>query len=310
MNFQQLRFVREIVRQGFSVSAAAHELRSSQPGVSKAVGELEEELAFRIFERRGKRLVGLSEPGRAVIETIHKLLEQAENLQRIGLEYVAQDQGRIAIAATHTQARYKLPDTIATFKREYPKVSVSIHQGTPEQIAHWVLDGSADLGFATESVTQVGGLATLEWYAWQHMLVTPADHELAHVKKLSLAKLAAYPLVTYDKAFTGRLRIDKTFTLHGLAPDVVLEAIDSDVLKTYVQLGMGVGLLAEMAISEEDRKRFHVRPVGELFGHNTTRIALKRGVHRRLFVYRFIELISPKLKRHVVERALEESGEA
>lgn len=308
MNFQQLRVVREIVRQGFNVSAAAQALDSSQPGLSKAVGELEEELTFRIFERKGKRLVGLTEPGRAVLDSINKLLEEAANLQRIGLDFVSQDRGRISIAATHTQARYKLPDAIVAFKRAYPEVAITIHQGTPTQIAQWLLDGSADIGLATETLSTVAGLVTMEWYQWQHVIVTPKDHPLASIKKMNLSKLAEHPIVTYDPAFTGRARINRTFELHRIKPNIVLEAIDSDVLKTYVQLGMGVGLLAEMSINESDRRLFHIQPAGNLFGPNASHIALKIGVHRRLFVYRMIELIAPHLKRTIVDKALHESS--
>ena len=231
-------------------------------------------------------------------------MREVGNLKRIGQNYAAQDSGQLTIAATHTQARYRLPHVVAEFRRRFPKVSVHLLQGNPDQVASAILEERADLGLATESLLDHPGLITLPCYEWQHMVVTPQSHPLNDLEELSLHELARYPIVTYGQAFTGRRRIDQAFEQHGLKPDIVLEAIDSDVLKTYVELDLGIGLIAEMAFNPERDTLLRARPVGQLFGPNLTRVAFKQGVYQRGFVYVLAELLSPRLSRKLVEQVL------
>ncbi len=304
MNLHQFRFLQEAVRRNFNLSETARALFTSQPGVSKAIIELEDELGVEIFSRHGKRIRKLTAPGEEVLRSVEVILREVNNLKRIGQNYAAQDSGQLTIAATHTQARYRLPQVIAEFRRRFPRVQVHLIQGNPDQVAHAVLEERADLGLATESLADHPELITLPCYEWQHLLVTPLNHPLNDVADLSLAELARHPLVTYDPAFTGRHRIDQAFAQQGLQPQVVMEAIDSDVLKTYVELELGVGLIAEMAINPERDTLLRSRPLGHLFGQNLTRVAFKRGVYQRAFVYVLTELLSQRLSRKLVEQVL------
>ena len=304
MNLHQFRFLQEAVRRNFNLSETARALFTSQPGVSKAIIELEDELGVEIFSRHGKRIRKLTAPGEEVLRSVEVILREVNNLKRIGQNYAAQDSGQITIAATHTQARYRLPQVIAEFRRRFPRVQVHLIQGNPDQVAHAVLEERADLGLATESLADHPELITLPCYEWQHLLVTPLNHPLNDVADLSLAELARHPLVTYDPAFTGRHRIDQAFAQQGLQPQIVMEAIDSDVLKTYVELELGVGLIAEMAINPERDTLLRSRPLGHLFGQNLTRVAFKRGVYQRAFVYVLTELLSQRLSRKLVEQVL------
>ncbi|MBW8074318.1 CysB family HTH-type transcriptional regulator, partial [Metallibacterium scheffleri] len=251
MNLHQFRFLQEAVRRNFNLTEAARALFTSQPGVSKAIIELEDELGVEIFSRHGKRIRKLTAPGEEVLRSVEIIMREVGNLKRIGQNYAAQDSGQLSIAATHTQARYRLPHVVAEFRRRFPRVSVHLLQGSPEQVATAVLEERADLGLATESLLDHAGLISLPCYEWQHMVVTPRNHPLNDIAELSLEDLARHPIVTYGQGFAGRRRIDQAFAQHGLHPDIVLEAIDSDVLKTYVELDMGVGLIAEMALQPE-----------------------------------------------------------
>ena len=305
MNLHQFRFVQEAARRGLNLTETAKALHTSQPGVSKAILELEEELGIDIFARHGKRLKRITEPGQQVLKAVEIILREVGNLKRIGDEFSKQDAGRLSIAATHTQARYMLPEPVALLRRRYPKVHVSLHQGTPEQVAQMLLDESADIGLATESLATFDELITLPCYEWQHMLVVPVQHPLATVERPTLEQLAAEPLVSYQPAFTGRRRIDAAFARARLSPDIVLEAIDSDVIKTYVKLGLGVGIVAEMAVRDDPPGGDLVaRPLGHLFGLNVSRVAFKRGAYLRNFVYTFAELLSDRLTRALIVRAL------
>jgi LysR family cys regulon transcriptional activator len=309
MNLHQFRFVQEAVRRNLNLTEAARALHTSQPGVSKAILELEDELGIDIFARHGKRIKRLTEPGRQVVRSIEIILREVQNLKRIGEQYAAQDSGTLSIATTHTQARYVLPGPVARLRQAYPKVNISLHQGAPDQVARWLLEDVADIGIATESLAQVEELVTLPCYEWQHMIVLPSQHPLLERERLTLEDLAAYPLITYHPTFTGRTRIDQAFAQRGLTPNIVLEAIDSDVIKTYVRLGMGVGIVAEMAVQGEERPADLVaRPAGELFGINVARVAFKRGVYLRQFVLRFAEMLSDRLSRELILRALEGGG--
>ena len=310
MNLHQFRFVREAVRRGLNLTEAAKALHTSQPGVSKAILELEEELGVDIFQRHGKRLRRVTEPGQLVLASIERILQEVENLRRIGDEFSPQESGTLSIAATHTQARYMLPGPVALLRRRFVDVRVALHQGNPEQVAQMLLDGAADIGLATESLEAHEELITLPCYDWQHVVVVPADHPLASGEPPTLEQLAREPLVSYHPSFTGRKRIDQAFAQRRLHPDVVLEAIDSDVIKTYVRLGLGVGIVAEMAMRDEPPDSGLVaRPVGHLFGPNVTRVAFRRGAYLRHFVYTFAELLSDRLTRALIERAVAGGGD-
>ena len=304
MNLHQLRFVREAVRQNFNLTEAAKALYTSQPGVSKAIIELEEELGVDIFTRHGKRIRGLTEPGRAVLASVEVIMQEIEGLKRIGKEYAAQDSGSLTIATTHTQARYALPKVVQAFAQKYPKVRLSLLQGNPKQIADMVLKDQADLAIATESIAEVNGLVSLPCYQWEHVVVVPHDHALASLKGATLEEIAKYPIITYDAAFTGRNKIDHAFSLRELKPDILLEAIDADVIKTYVELGMGVGIIASMAYDAERDRNLKAIPVGHLFGSNLSRLAVKQGAYLRSYVYTFMELLAPTLNRKLIEQVM------
>lgn len=309
MNLQQFRFVWEAARRNLNLTETAKALHTSQPGISKAILELEEELGVDIFMRHGKRLKRVTEPGQQVLQSIEVILRELSNLRRIGEEYALQDAGTLSIATTHTQARYVLPEPVAALRHRFPKVAVSLHQGSPEQVAQMVLDDVADVGLATESLADFDGLVTMPAYEWQHVAVMPASHPLADSSHLTLEHLAAYPLVSYHPSFTGRSRIDHAFHQRGLHPQVVLEAIDADVIKTYARLGMGIGLVAEMAIRDDPTfapgGSMIWKPVGHLFGSNVARVAFKRGAYLRQFVLTFAELLSPRLSPTLIMQALQ-----
>ena len=304
MNIHQLRFVREAVRQNFNLTEAAKALFTSQPGVSKAIIELEEELGVDIFRRHGKRIRGLTEPGRAILKSVEIIMQEVDSLRRIGKEFAAQDSGSLTIATTHTQARYALPPVVQAFMQKFPKVRLSLLQGSPKQIIEMVLRDQADLAIATEVIEDADGLVTLPCYPWEHVLVVPPEHPLLKSKMITVEEIASYPLITYDSAFTGRSKIDHAFSLRGLKPDVLLEAIDADVIKTYVELGMGVGIMAGMAFNTERDKGLQAIPAGHLFGTNVSRLALKQGSYLRTYVYSFVELLAPALNRKMIEKAM------
>ncbi len=304
MNLHQFRFLREAVRQNFNLTEAAKALHTSQPGVSKAIIELEEELGVDVFTRHGKRIRNLTEPGRRILVSVEKILQEVESLKRVGKDYAAQDQGNFVIATTHTQARYALPKVIAEFTKKYPKVRLSIQQGNPAQIADMVVRDQADLAIATEGIMHMKELITLPSYQWQHVVVTPPDHPLLEKKHLTLEDLAAYPIITYDSHFAGRPKIDKAFALRHLEPDIVLVASDADGIKTYVEVGMGIGIVAGVAFDAERDRNLRSMPVGHLFGTNVTHLAVKQGAYLRSFVYTFIELFSPTLNRKLIEQLM------
>lgn len=304
MNLQQLRYLNEIVRRGLNISEAAAALYTSQPGISKQIKLLEEELGIEIFVRNGKRIVSLTEPGKAILDIAQRILHESDNLKQVGQEYQEQDSGHLILATTHTQARYALPPVVKQFIKRYPKVKLGLHQGNPTQIAEQVLNGEADVAIATESLMLYEGLVTLPCYEWHHCVVVPPKHPLLDEKRLTLAKLAQYPVITYDFAFSGRGKIDDAFAQAGIEPNIALTAIDADVIKTYVELGLGIGILAEIAfIPERDR---HLRKIeaGHLFKPNTTRLAIRKNEYLRGYTYDFIELFAPHLTRDVVEKAM------
>jgi len=308
MNLHQFRFVQEAVRRNLNLTETAKALYTSQPGISKAILELEEELGVDIFVRHGKRLKRVTEPGLLVLRSVEIIMREVANLKRIGENFSKQDAGTLSIATTHTQARYFLPQRLAELRRRFPKVQVVLHQGMPEQVARMLLDDVADIGLATESLASHDELVTLPCYEWQHVMVVPSAHTLAQVERPTLEQIAAEPLVLYHPTVTGRTRIDQAFARARLAPLVAIEGLDSDVIKTYVKLGMGVGLVHEAAVHEEPAGgELAWRPVGHLFGSNVTRVAFKRGAYLRHFVIAFAELLSDRLSAALIQRAM--SGE-
>lgn len=305
MNLHQFRFVQEAVRRNLNLTETARVLHTSQPGVSKAIIELEEELGVEIFARHGKRLKRITEPGEHVLKSIEVIMREVGNLKRIGEQFSAQDSGTLSIATTHTQARYVLPQPVARLREAFPKVNVSLHQGSPDQVARMLIEEVAEIGIATESLTHYAELITLPCYEWQHMLVVPIDHPLARKPDITLEDLALEPLITYHPSFTGRTRIDQAFATKHLQPRIALEAIDSDVIKTYVRLGLGVGIVAEMAMEGDgSNSDLLAIPAGALFGVNVARVAFKRSAYLRNFVYKFAELVSPKLDRALIVRIM------
>jgi len=308
MNFQQLRYIRETVRQGLNLTEAAKRLYTSQPGVSKQLRELEDELGVEIFVRRGKRLIALTEPGKAVVKIIDRVLIEAENLKQVGREFKDQQSGTLVVATTHTQARYALPRMVPEFKKRFPKVRLMLQQGSPPHLADMVIAGDADIAIATEALDHYPQLLALPGYSWHHSIVVPAKHDLLKLARVSLDDLAKYPLITYDTAFTGRSHIDEAFQSRGLAPDIVLTAIDADVIKTYVELGLGVGIVASMAYEPGRDRALRAIDAGHLFRSSTTRVAIRRGAFLRGYAYAFMELFAPQLTKSVIDRAM--AGEA
>ncbi len=304
MKLQQLRYLVEVARHGLNVSEAAAALYTSQPGVSKQIKLLEDELGVIVFERSGKRLTAISEPGRAVLEIAGRMLRDAENIRRVGEEYAGGDSGSLVIATTHTQARYALPAVVKHFIDQHPRVRLSLRQGHPTQIAEWTLNGEADIAIATEALDQYPQLLMLPCHRWVHCVIAPDGHPILGEKSLSLATLARWPLITYDPAFSGRSRINKAFELAQLTPNVVLTAIDADVIKTYVSLGLGLGIIARMAFDPVRDAGLQAVAAEHLFGSNTTRIGLRRGTHIRRYEYDFIELFASQLSRKAVDMAM------
>jgi LysR family cys regulon transcriptional activator len=309
MNFQQLRSIREASRRGYNLTEVANVLCTSQPGISRQIRELEEELGVEIFERNGKRLTGLTEPGKGILQIIERLLIEGENLQRASQEYAGKSSGTLTVATTHTQARYVLPQVVQAFRSNFPEVRIALQQSAPEHIAEWVLSGKTDIGIATEGLTQFPGLVSFPCYRWNHVIVVPDGHPLLARTPITLQDLAEYALITYDVGFTGRGHIDDAFSKAGLVTDIVLTAMDSDVIKQYVTLGLGVGIVASMAFDHGRDKGLRAIEVSHLIAPNVTRLAVRRGAYLRSYTYSFIQQFAPELRRADIERALNEGGE-
>ncbi|EXI79985.1 MAG: Cys regulon transcriptional activator [Candidatus Accumulibacter appositus] len=304
MKLQQLRYLVEVAQRSLNVSEAAAALYTSQPGISKQIKLLEDELGVIVFERSGRRLTAVTEPGKAVLEIAERILRDTENIRRVGEEYAGGDSGSLVIATTHTQARYALPGVVKKFVDRHPRVRLSLRQGHPTQIAEWALKGEADIAIATEALDQYPQLLMLPCYQWVHCVIAPDGHPILGEKPLALTTLARWPLITYDSAFAGRSRINKAFELAQLTANVVLTAIDADVIKTYVSLGLGLGIIASMAFDAARDAGLQALPAEHLFGSNTTRIGLRRGNHIRRYEYDFIELFAPQLTRKAVDMAI------
>ncbi|MBY0225073.1 MAG: CysB family HTH-type transcriptional regulator [Hyphomicrobium sp.] len=300
MNFQQLRIIRETVRRKFNLTEVANALHTSQSGVSKHIKDLEDELGVELFIRKGKRLLGLTAPGQELIGIVERILLDSHNIKKLGEQFSNKDRGQLTVATTHTQARYALPRIVTDFKREFPKVSLVLHEASPSEIVAMLRDGRADIGIATEALQDAPDLATFPWYSWHHGVIVPKSHPLATQKKLTLEAIAEWPIVTYQMGFTGRGRIDEAFQKAEIIPDIVMTALDADVIKAYVELELGIGIIASMAFSADRDPQLRLLDAASLFSSNTSRIAVRRGSYLRTYSYRFIELCSGGLTEGVV----------
>ncbi len=304
MNFQQLRIIRETARRNFNLTEVANALYTSQSGVSKHIRDLEEELGLQLFIRRGKRLLGLTEPGRELLPVVERLLHDAANIKRLAEHFTSKDEGKLTIATTHTQARYRIADLVSQFVGLFPRVRLEIIESNPQAIAGLLLGGEADIGIATESLSEQVDLVTFPFYRWRHAIVVPHDHPLLSLASPSLSDIAAYPIITYHEAFAGRRRVNEAFRSAGLAPNVILSAVDSDVIKRYVELGLGVGIVSPIAFDAQRDTKLQILAGEPLFPENTTVIAVRRGHYLRSFGYRFIELCSDSLAGERVREAV------
>jgi LysR family cys regulon transcriptional activator len=304
MKLHQLKYIHEVARQGLSISAAAEALHTSQPGVSKQIQMLEDELKLQIFQRNGKRLTGITEPGRHIVKLAATVMLEMQNIKRVGDEFAKVETGTLTIATTHTQARYKLPTAVKQFIEMYPHVKLNIHQGSPTDVTSQVANGEADIGIATEAISLDDRLLCLPCYEWNRCVVVPKGHRLIDAVPITLAKIASFPLITYDFAFTGSTTVSKVFHDAGVMPNIVLSAIDADVIKTYVSLGLGVGLIANMAYDEERDKDLVRIDCSHLFPASTTYLGVRKDAFLRGYLYGFIELLAPEFGRREVDEAL------
>jgi len=304
MNLQQLRYVFEVARSGLNVSEAAAALHTSQPGVSKQIRLLEEELGIDVFVRQGKRLTAVTDPGQEVLKIAERLLRDLDNLRSIGHEFGAEESGTLTLATTHTQARYVLPPIVREFMKRHPNVKVSLRQGSPTQVCEYVLAGEADIAIATEAIGEQNELVMLPCYQWNRCVIARPDHPILKAQPLTLEVIAKYPIVTYDFAFTGRSQINKAFAARGLTPNVALTAIDADIIKTYVALELGIGIVAYMAFDPAADKGLRAVDAAHLFESATTRLGIRRNAWLRGYAYTFIELFAPHLTRKMVQSAL------
>lgn len=296
MNLQQFRYVAEVARRGLNVSEAAAALHTSQPGVSKQIRALEEELGVAIFVRQGRRFAALTDAGGEIVATLDRILASVASLQAIGAEFAGPARGHLAVALTHTQARYALPAVVTAFKKRFPEVKLKLLQGSPRELARMVISGQADIAIATEALDEYEELITLPCYTWRHCVVVPAGHPLAKARPLTLEAIAAHPIVTYDPTFAGRNAIDRAFQARGLQPEVALSALDSDVIKSYVSLGLGVGIISSRAYREGKEEGLAALDCSHLFPEQTTRLAYKRGGYLRGYTVEFIRLLAPNVR--------------
>lgn len=302
MNFQQLRIIRETVRQHYNLTEASAALYTSQSGVSKHIKDLEDELGVQLFIRKGKRLLGLTEPGQALLSIVERMLVDADNIKRLADDFNRVDEGTLTIATTHTQARYVLPPIVSQFKKLFPKVHLILQQASPVEITEMLLQGEADIGIATESLTTQDMLASVPYYQWQHCIITTQNHPLTEKKDITTHDLAEYPLITYHGGFTGRSKIDQAFVDSGLDADIVMAALDADVIKTYVELGMGVGIVNSLAFDAE--RDYRLKQIEtDIFGTNTTWLAVRKGHLLRGYGYDFISLCSPETDIKALKKA-------
>ncbi|MFB6325630.1 transcriptional regulator Cbl [Pantoea deleyi] len=302
MNFQQLKIIREAARCEFNLTEVANTLFTSQSGVSRHIRDLEDELGVEIFIRRGKRLLGMTEPGKALLTIAERILDEAGKVRRLADVFTNETSGILTIATTHTQARYSLPKVIKAFRQLYPNVRLELNQGSPQEIVTMLLAGEADIGIASEMLVNNSSLAAFPWFSWHHALLVPAGHELVQNQPVSLSTLSRYPLITYRQGITGRSRVDRAFQSAGLKPDIVLSAQDSDVVKTYVKLGLGVGILADQACETEESEELVRIDATHLFDPSTVWLGLKRGQLQRNYVWQFLELCNANLSLEEIKR--------
>ena len=304
MKLQQLRCIFQIVQSEFNISKASEVLNTSQPGVSKQIKLLEDEIGIKIFQRNGKRLVNLTEPGELILSSIEKILQESNNIKVISEEYIEKDQGTFTIATTHTQARYKLPKVVEEFVKKYPKINLNIHQGDPSQVTDQIINGEADVGIATESINLSEDILTIPCYQWNRCIVMPKNHPLTEVRRITLEDLAAYPMITYDYAFTGSTIVSEVFKNANIEPNIMLTAIDADVIKTYVSLNMGIGLIAEMAFDASTDHPMVSRDVSHLFPLSTTYIGIRHENFLRKYTSDFIRMFIPKTSEKELKKIL------
>lgn len=304
MNFQQLRIIRETVRRNFNLTEVGNALFTSQSGVSKHIKDLEDELGIEIFIRKGKRLLGVTEPGKELVNIVERMLLDAKNIKQLADQFSQSDQGQLTIATTHTQARYALPQVIKQFKQIFPKVHLALHQGSPEEIVQMLTDGKADIGIATEAINLANELVTFPYYTWSHAVIVPKGHPLESVKNISLEDVAEFPIITYHEGFTGRKNIDDCFLSANINPDIILSALDADVIKTYVELGLGIGIIASVAYQKERDHQLTLIDNVQLFKENNTCIAIRRGHYLRGYAYQFLELCSKNLTEEKIKSSL------
>jgi LysR family cys regulon transcriptional activator len=296
LNIQQFRYVSEVARRGLNVSEAAAALHTSQPGVSKQIRALEEELGTAIFVRQGRRFTAITDAGRELVAAIDRILAEVANLKAVGEEFAHHAKGQLAVAVTHTQARYALPAVVTAFKKRFPDVKLKLLQGNPHQLARMVVAGEADVAIATEALDEYPELTTLPCYQWHHCVVVPDGHPLTKVKPLTLEAIAAYPIVTYDPTFAGRTAVDRSFAARSLTPEIVLTALDSDVIKSYVALGLGVGIISSRAFRKANDEGLRALDCDHLFPTQTTRLAYRRGGYLRSYTVEFIKLFAPHVR--------------
>ncbi|MBN9123704.1 MAG: transcriptional regulator [Nitrosospira sp. 56-18] len=295
MNFQQLRIIHETVRRNYNLTDTANALFTSQSGVSKHIKDLEDELGVELFVRKGKRLLGLTDPGKELARIVERILLDARNIKRLAQQFSDQEQGYLTIATTHTQAQYALPPVVTQFKKAFPQVHLVLHQSSPGEIVSMLLDGVADIGIATEALESVSELASFPYYSWHHAIIVPHGHPLEAVHPLTINAIAEYPIITYHQGFTGRAGIDEAFAREGIIPDIAMSALDADVIKTYVELELGIGIVASMAFNPARDVRLNLLDSSHLFQKNITNISVRRGHYLRGYAYRFIELCLPAL---------------
>ena len=310
MKLQQLRYIWEVAHHELNVSATAQSLYTSQPGISKQIRLLEDELGVEIFARSGKHLTHVTPAGEAILKTAGEILRKVESIKSVAQEFSNEKKGSLSLATTHTQARYALPDTISTFIDRYPEVSLHMHQGTPMQISEMAADGTVEFAIATEALELFSDLVMMPCYRWNRCVLVPRDHPLTQVSQLTLADVAEHPIVTYVFGFTGRSKLDEAFIEQGLVPKVVFTAADADVIKTYVRLGLGIGIVAKMAYDEEADSDLVALDASHLFASSITKIGCRRGTFLRGYMYDFIELFAPHLTRDVVEAAFARHSKA
>ncbi|AJQ95339.1 HTH-type transcriptional regulator CysB [Gynuella sunshinyii] len=304
MKLQQLRYIWEVAHHDLNVSATAQVLYTSQPGISKQIRLLEDELGVEIFARSGKHLTRITPAGEAILRVAGEILKKVEGIKQVAQEFSDEKKGSLSIATTHTQARYALPDVIEDFIKDFPDVSLHMHQGTPMQIAEMAANGTVDLAIATEAMEHFADLIMMPCYRWNRSVIVPKSHPLAHRSTLTIEELATFPLVTYVFGFTGRSKLDDAFTSRGLNPKVVFTAADTDVIKTYVRLGLGVGIVASMSMDPEQDHDLVTIDASHLFEASITKIGIRKGTFLRAYMYKFIERFAPHLTRNVVDEAM------